>query len=371
MDVYVGSQSKKTAAILTMHDDQKIFHGNRDNFIDIIKTGNEQGLDVYVVTTKDLKLGQTNVLAYRYDINSEMWVQQWIPFPKIIYNRIPFRKYELQPEIQNLISSCLKNKSIRFYNPTFFNKWTLFEWLKKSKTTKRYIPTTQKFSRSLRFSPLLKKYPLLYLKPEKGKAGSGIMQVRKVTPSRVPYRLVVQIKKQCHTYKFSKLSTMRAKIQQIVEDEPYIVQQGIELSTSKKRPYDLRVLLQKNDKGRWTLTGIGARVAGNSSITTHVPRGGSIDDPMKLLVSSFGTVIGKKIYNRAKQAAFLIVRQIEKQCGHTLGEMSMDLGVDIGGSIWFFEANAKPMKFDEPEIREKSLKQTIHYFKYLGKSQRV
>lgn len=30
----------------------------------------------------------------------------------------------------------------------------------------------------------------------------------------------------------------------------------------------------------------------------------------------------------------------------------MDLGIDDLGEIWFFEANAKPMKFDEPQIRK-------------------
>ncbi len=368
MEVHMAHPTKKIAAILTMHDDQKLFLGNRDNFIDIIKTGAQQDVDIYVVTAKDLKLNESQIIAYRYDFNSELWVQQRIPLPKIIYNRIPFRKHELQPDIQKLIQRCLKHRAIRFYNPHFFNKWTLFEWLRKSKTTRRYIPSTQRYVKTLRFAPLLGRYPLLYLKPESGKAGSGIMQVRKEPSKKAPFHLVVPTRKSCRVYKFSRLSSLRVKLDKFIKDEPYIVQQGIELSQSKKRPFDLRVLMQKNEKGRWDLTGIGARVAGSSSITTHVPRGGSIDDPIQLLVSSFGSAGGKKIYQRAKRAAFLIVRQIEKECGHTLGEMSMDLGVDTQGSVWFFEANAKPMKFDEPDIREKSLKQTIHFMKYLSKS---
>jgi hypothetical protein len=66
----------------------------------------------------------------------------------------------------------------------------------------------------------------------------------------------------------------------------------------------------------------------------------------------------------------MIARQIEKAAGQTLGEMSMDLGVDRDGALWFFEANSKPMKFDEPHIRKKSLEQIIHYCMYLSKKRK-
>lgn len=44
----------------------------------------------------------------------------------------------------------------------------------------------------------------------------------------------------------------------------------------------------------------------------------------------------------------------------------MDLGIDKNGDIWFFEANAKPMEFDEPNIRQTSLLRLLQYFRYLS-----
>jgi hypothetical protein len=64
----------------------------------------------------------------------------------------------------------------------------------------------------------------------------------------------------------------------------------------------------------------------------------------------------------------MIARQIERGAGHSLAEMSMDLGVDQEGGIWFFEANAKPMKFDEPDIRRRSLDRIFQYGQYLLKT---
>lgn len=50
-----------------------------------------------------------------------------------------------------------------------------------------------------------------------------------------------------------------------------------------------------------------------------------------------------------------------------LAEMSMDLGLTEDGKLWFFEANAKPEKFDEPTIRRLSLSNLIHYAQYVSR----
>lgn len=50
-----------------------------------------------------------------------------------------------------------------------------------------------------------------------------------------------------------------------------------------------------------------------------------------------------------------------------LGEMSMDLGVDEEGGLWFFEANSRPMKFDEPAIRKLSLERIFQYSHHLAR----
>ncbi|MDT2258644.1 hypothetical protein P7H06_02360 [Paenibacillus larvae] len=77
-----------------------------------------------------------------------------------------------------------------------------------------------------------------------------------------------------------------------------------------------------------------------------------------------------RILNRTKRAALELAQQIEKASRQKLGEMSMDLGIDITGKIWFFEANSKPMKFDEPDIRKKSLERIIQYSMFLTAKQK-
>jgi hypothetical protein len=353
-------------AILTMHDEHRPFRGNHFNFIDLIRTGRELGANVYVITAKDMKLGKSKVKSFLYNPATKTWSQKMLPLPYVIYNRIPSRKDELLPDVQQTIQACMKHDRIKLFNPSFFNKWTLFEWLSKAQSTKMYIPATRKLSHLYELESMLLHYALVYLKPARGKAGKGIMKIDYI-PSRIegPYQLHIQYKKKSRITLHRYLPELWVKLKQHIGTEEYIVQQGIQLAKYHNRSFDLRVLVQKNAKGIWSLTGIGARVAGSLSITTHVPRGGSIDEPEKLLNLAFGSIYGKQIMRRVKLASHAIARQIEKASKHTMGEMSLDLGVDTSGQIWFFEANSRPMKFDEPEIRKKSLERIIQYSEYL------
>ena len=181
----------------------------------------------------------------------------------------------------------------------------------------------------------------------------------------LPYRLQIQSGRKNVTYKAASMDRLWARVVKEKGSAHYIVQQAITLATHHNRPFDLRVLLQKNSRGGWAITGIGARLAGARSITTHVPRGGSIEEPSSMLESTFGAERAVAILKSVPTTALLIARQIERASQLTLGEMSMDLGVDDNGGLWFFEANARPMKFDEPAIRKLSLERIFHYSQHL------
>jgi hypothetical protein len=363
-----GKRGKPIVAILTIADKQRMFRGSKPNFIDIIRIGEELGAQVYVATTADLKLTGDAFPAYCYDPEAKKWNRRFVPMPHVIYNRIPYRKLEMQPDVQQIIQSCLKSRSVQLFNPSFFNKWSLFEWLNRSADTKAYIPKTQQLTDSRQLDSFLREHGIVYLKPVAGKAGRGIMRIERSLKNGLrTYLLRIQDETAAQDASYSGVDELWSHVRSAIGAKEYIVQQGIRLARFNKRPYDLRALVQKTGRGKWSVTGIGARVAGKSSITTHVPRGGSINEPERVLDSAFGQEEAKRILGRAKQAALRIASRIEKQSGYRHGEMSMDLGIDTDGSVWFFEANAKPMKFDEPHIRRKSLERIIRYAAYLAK----
>lgn len=355
-------------AILTIDDDVQLFRGNRSNFADLIRTGESMGFIVYVLTIKHLLLTRNSLKGFIYNEDTDSWQQRLLPFPDIIYNRIPQREDEILPAVRQKIAACHRHSRVKLFNPSFFNKWDLFEWLRLSKSTKPFIPTTRKLMTVTGLSRMMRKHSYLYLKPESGKAGKGIMTIKVHAEKQMPYRLKIQEDKKSATYNCSSIYKLWSRIQKQSGGEAYIAQQGIKLASFNDRRFDLRALVQKNQRGQWDITGIGARIAGASSITTHVPRGGMIEDPEKLLVYSFNEEQARMLLIKAKNTAVLIAKQIELASGQLLGEMSMDIGIDSVGNMWFFEANSKPMKFDEPHIRQKSLERIFHYGAYLAKT---
>lgn len=366
-NIMEATADKPVVAILTIEDDIQLFRGNRSNFIDLIRTGQVMGMITYVITVKNLKLHTQHVLGFTFRNDDETWVKAWFPRPNIVYNRIPQREDERLPRVKRKLAALSKEPDIRLFNRRFFNKWSLFQWLNENKATKAFIPETKKLTDPTVLDILLRKHHLIYLKPVRGKAGVGIMTVKVQPEKQLLYRLQIQEEKGCRTYRCSTMKRLWDRVikQSAVQGEPYIAQQGIALAAVNNRPFDLRVLVQKNDTGQWELSGIGARVAGDSSITTHVPRGGYIDDPEKLLVSIFGKGKTGKVLEKVRNTTIIIARQIERSANSRLCEMSMDLGVDETGHVWFFEANSKPMKFDEPHIRIKSLERIFQYSLYL------
>ncbi|MDI4644807.1 YheC/YheD family protein [Cohnella hashimotonis] len=363
----VQAQEKPVLAILTIDDDLQLFRGNRQNFADLLKTGEDQGFLTYVVTVRNLKLSAPRVLGFTYNPSKDIWLKSWFPRPTLVYNRIPLREDERLPWVRKKLARIASQPDMAFFNRRFFNKWSLFKWLSQYKTTRGFVPETKRLTEQTVLSGMLKRYPLVYLKPVMGKAGVGIMTVKISPEKNLPYRLQVQDEKGSNTYHCSTLNRLwlRVRANTKTQSEPYIAQQGISLAKVNGRPFDLRALVQKNADGAWELTGIGARMAGSSSITTHVPRGGSIEDPERLLAAVFGPEKAQQVFTKVRQTVLVLAERIERSSHSRLFEMSMDLGVDEDGHLWFFEANSKPMKFDEPHIRKKSLERIFQYGQYI------
>lgn len=141
------------------------------------------------------------------------------------------------------------------------------------------------------------------------------------------------------------------------------MQQAIPLAQVKQSPFDIRILVMRDGQGKWKVTGIGVRVAGQGGITTHVPQGGRIISFQQMVQQVFPKRNYHEFERQVKQIALLVAHNLER-IQPALAEFSMDLGVTAQGSFWIFEANAKPMKFDEPHIRQRSLQRLIQYAQY-------
>lgn len=337
------------------------FKGNRNTYKSIIQTGMKAGVFVYVFTAESINMVNKTVKAHIYLTKQNRWITNTMPLPDVVYNRVPYRSDE-EKQIVKKAMNFLNSENIPFFNPYFLNKWALYQWMKESIEFKKIIPETAILSRVNLYN-LLKSNSTLYLKPINGKAGLGFIKIEK----KAQYlNLKYQYKKGTINKSFSTFYKLWYTVIRLTANKGYIIQRGIDLNTYHDSPYDIRVLVQKNGHGNWQVSGIGIRVAGKESITTHVPRGGYIESIDTVFDHSFGPYYSANIKDEISDLALKITQYIEKRISYPLGELSLDLGVDKNGHIWFFEANSKPMVFDEPNIRETSLLRLIQYFRYLS-----
>jgi hypothetical protein len=347
--------------ILTVKGKRPPFAGMRANFIDIIATGERMGAIVFVFTPDEINWETETVNGYLYHTKQNSWKKSTFPLPNVVYNRIPNRKHEKMKSVQSSILKLQRTTGLSLFNPQFFNKQVLFTMLEKTSIA-RQLPETKVLESKKDIKEMLDLHSEIYLKPTQGKAGAGILKVRKSNSARA---YILHFQQITQPLLFRSLNELWGEIKKHLISSPYIVQQAIPLATYENRPYDVRTLVQKNGIGQWEISGIGIRVAGANRITTHVPRGGKIESPRHVLKHSFSEDKAAQIEAKIKQMAINIAKELERNY-ILLGEMSMDIGVDSKGEIWFFEANAKPMKFDEPDIRKRSLDNLIGYSQYLA-----
>lgn len=351
--------------IAILSSDSRVpFSGNHYNFRDIIQMGRKMGVTVYVTTPKLLAQAGSTVKGYLLDRRTKKikWIPTILPKPNVIYNRIPNRKTEKHPNVQAVIKR-IQQSSTPIFNPHFFDKWTLYKHLSTDDICKKYLPTTMKIDQESVLNTILASHPSVMLKPIEGKAGIGMMRITKTAHG---YECIIQTVNEKKRWELSTSKEVWQLIYPYLQRRAYLAQQHISLAQYGNRPFDVRMLFQKNISGKWGVTGVGIRVAGEKAITTHVPMGGRIESCSTVLTSVFGEEEAKKLRDRLEKMGVMIAKTIEKKQGYQLGEMSMDIGLDKNGRPWFFEANAKPMKFDEPEIRELSLQRLIQYSLYLS-----
>jgi hypothetical protein len=223
--------------------------------------------------------------------------------------------------------------------------------LMKNENLRKYIPTTVGLKKES-LSTLLTRYTMVYVKPDLGKGGVGVMRVEQLTPSM--YKL--QYDTQTHHY--HSIDSLYESILKRKRKGPYLIQQGIWLLQHQQSPFDIRVLVQRNPKGRWETTGVIGRVAHQSKIVTNYHSGGTpiaYEVLMKTYLSH-GEVL--KHLNRLQSMGIKVAHHM-KTFYPGIKEIGLDIGLDSNFHPWLLEVNTIPNPFIFKKLKDKSVYRKI------------
>ncbi len=331
----------------TSYPDQPI--GERTSFFSkLLSVNRSVGTLSFVFGEQHIDWEQGTIEGYFF--HDENWRTVEVPFPNVIYDRLPNRKSEENPKLIKVKNRLQKEYLIPWYNPGFFNKLDIYEKLQQETTVTPYLPETFPFISFSAIETMLSKYGHVYIKPRNGSLGHGVHQVIYDKHTEHYY---CRYQDETGQNRLRKYSSLEQLFQSVFSDqslERMLVQQGIHLLRKDQRSVDFRVHTNKDDCGEWRVTAIAGKIAGQGSVTTHARSGGVIKTINEIFPEEEAAIYTEKL----STAALLLSKALDQTIEGIIGEIGFDLGIDRNGDVWLFEANSKPGRsiFSHPELKE-------------------
>ncbi|MFC4099431.1 YheC/YheD family protein [Paenibacillus xanthanilyticus] len=233
--------------------------------------------------------------------------------------------------------------------------------IRKDRELARYVPRTVPMSRKS-LSGMLEQYGMVYIKPTIGALGIGVMRVERIRGEEYRY----QDGKAKHV--FSSFASMYASIRRRVGAKPYLVQRGIDMLRHLGRPFDFRVMVQRNPRGQWECTGTVARLAHPKKIVTNGSQGGTIYPSVQLLQRASGTRKAHRLIRKMEVISLQTARLLS-QSDPALHVFGLDIAVDRKHRPWMLEVNTNPDPCPFTKVPDASmLRKILRYAKAHGQT---
>ncbi|MCC2683449.1 MAG: endospore coat-associated protein [Paenibacillaceae bacterium] len=238
---------------------------------------------------------------------------------------------------------------------TISGKWQKTKVLLRSKDMKNYIPETKLLDLN-NLKNMLETYKMVYIKPNNGTGGFGVMRVAMKKPegSKACFECRGGFRSQTFT-------TYRGLYRALVKragKRSFIVQKGVHLLKYHGRPFDIRIMVQQNKAGEWVPTGQVGRVAHPKKIVTNFHNGGR-PLPLHVLLTAYmgkkktAATIGELNDVSLKAAKSLQVRY------KRIKEIGVDIGLDNKLNPWIIEVNTRPDRYIFNQLKDKSMYRRI------------
>ncbi|MBN6187991.1 YheC/YheD family protein [Aneurinibacillus sp. BA2021] len=291
-------------------------------------------LVVYSPADIDESAGTVN--GFTYDIQSKRWKKTKTRLPDIVYDRFS----NMTPHIFKKYAAYRSTSHLTYLNNRFAHKWNAHRFFSKNQELVPYLPDTVLVQTGA-LQRMIRKHPVLYIKPVNGSGGKGIMRIRRL---KGMLELIGRDRNGCMIH--NKVHSLPAADRFLSlwcqkQGRTFIMQQGVDLALLPGSICDSRILVQKNELGIWNVTGMVGKTSPETFITSNLQSGGNAIPLEELLLCRFSPQKTEEILAHIHHTSLLLPRYIESKFGDFI-EFGIDIGIDTKGRIWIIEVNTKP-----------------------------
>jgi glutathione synthase/RimK-type ligase-like ATP-grasp enzyme len=345
-----GLRLGPVVGILTVRGRRTRFGGQTPILREMTRLAGEQGVLAFAFTPSGIDWDRGTIRGHVF----REWLRGWrsgqFPFPDVIYNRVPSRRAERNPLMAATSARLARLLGPRYFNPCFLDKWDTHQALARDPRLRALLPETRRYAGVGDLLDMLDRFRQVYLKPTGGSQGRGIIRV--VRGGDGQYIWQHQGRSGVRLGLARGPAALRRAIDRLTRQRTYLVQEGLNLGLAGGRPFDVRVLMQRDESGVWRRTKLFARVGGRGGITANISGGGTgepLPRVVPLALDRARPRHGRTIIHRVRDTALTITPLVEAALEMKLGELGLDLGVDRTGRIWLLEVNSRPWRTVKPE----------------------
>lgn len=229
-----------------------------------------------------------------------------------------------------------------------------------------YIPDTRLYSRES-LEEMLRAYKVVYVKPDSGTYGLGVMRAEIEQESESPQENQAgagspfNLRFGTTSSHYESLEKLHEAIMTQIAHRTFIIQRGIHLLNYQGRAFDLRILTQKNLQGKWETTGFIGRVAAAGKIITNYHSGGTIAEFHTLLSGHSNRQETAQLERKLALLGERTGRQLEKSYPR-IKEIGLDIGIDEQLHPWILEVNTLPSLYVFGKLSDKNIYKRIRKY---------
>lgn len=351
--------------VLICEQDRSPPFGSESFYRELCRAGQRIGLEVFIFSSSWVQWNSRTTYGYAYDNTEQTWKKKRYSLPTLIYDRSFTRHTKHIAAKKRFLSLLASDKSIRFLGQPLRDKWSVYTTLSRDPILRHHLPQTIKLNRFSALLNMWKVHPKIYIKPSSSSQGKGVLYLHKTASTVIVQGKTLQ--NEPIQRSFQNLFVSYIWLQQMMQGRLHIVQPALKLTTEQGRPYDLRVLMQKNRIGLWECSGSAVRLGLPGSVISNLHGGGSSSNGNSFLTEQFGSIKKDKLLTTIQWLSHRAVARLEKQYGNMV-EMGLDFGIEREGKIWLIEANSKPGRsafVSVSAVHQKTIEQPIRFAKFL------